>query len=455
MSNVFDIHDPELQNYQSPTEDEFQHIERSQLDYLRETVSMPQVVSLYTSIEKGGKVHCLWHNDKRTPNLHIYADGAYCFTCRKAFDMFDYVMKMEGCTFPDAVQFITDHLGSFPALETVAYASRRTSADYKGPVPRKWIDYWHRELTPDRRTWLYEARLLTDETIDRNLLGWRPDYKAYVVPFWDGVPRHSEVVTLQYRSTPESPPIAGPNWHYVGHAGHNRPFIVGSHLVNPDYMIGLIGTFDQLLAEQDGLPAFSPNGASVFGNPDRVESMDLRRRLAGTRRVVIVPDSTPSEHVHAQALAELLGGEVRYFPREMAGKDYTDFRRAGGTPREFVKMVLRDDKGFLYLLDAGQVTNCRLMLESVAQGDPESAYKIMQIVAEAARATFQDDDPSAIRARVSHTLQMLCLQAPHPTFTPKEWLLMGDDLYQVTDFRQLAGVLKRWGDKASAKLGGF
>ena len=348
--------------------------------------------------------------------------------------------------------FKGNNQGAFPPVETVPAASRKTSANYKGPIPREWVDYWHSQLTPDRREWLYKERLLSDLTIDSKLIGWRPDYKAYVVPFWAGIPRYSEVVSLQYRSTPESPPVSGPNWHYTGHTGHNKPCIIGAHLINSDYMIGLIGTFDQLLAEQDGLPVFSPNGASVFGNHTRLESIELQRMFMDVRCKVVIPDTTPTEHIHAQGLAELIGGRVSYFPRDFGGKDYTDFRKLGFTPEDFVKMVLRDEQGFMYMLESNQVENCRLILQALSEGDPETSFEIMKVVAEASRYVF---DPATIRPRISHTLQMLSIQALYPGFNPQEWSQIADEFSQTISFPEMAGVLKRWGEVASVRRGGF
>ncbi|HMN10763.1 MAG TPA: hypothetical protein PKD55_00395 [Bellilinea sp.] len=217
-------------------------------------------------------------------------------------------------------------------------------------------------------------------------------------------------------------------------------------------MIGLIGTFDQLLAEQDGLPVFSPNGASVFGNHTRLESIELQRMFMDVRCKVVIPDTTPTEHIHAQGLAELIGGRVSYFPRDFGGKDYTDFRKLGFTPEDFVKMVLRDEQGFMYMLESNQVENCRLILQALSEGDPETSFEIMKVVAEASRYVF---DPATIRPRISHTLQMLSIQALYPGFNPQEWSQIADEFSQTISFPEMAGVLKRWGEVASVRRGGF
>ena len=55
----------------------------------------------------GNQVHfCPFHDDKKTPNLHIYPDGRYyCFACKESGDVIDFFQNIKGITqFPEALK---------------------------------------------------------------------------------------------------------------------------------------------------------------------------------------------------------------------------------------------------------------------------------------------------------------------------------------------------------------
>lgn len=414
--------------------------QRVDLAALRQQVSFAQVVSHFASITPDSKTLCLWHND-HNPSMHIYTNGGYCFSCKQRADIFDYVMVQLKCSFIEAAQWLTDNVGILPSQ---AVAEKYTTTEYKGPVPVEWVEYWHKQLTDERRDWLLEHRLINSHTIDEMWLGWRPDYAAYVVPFWHGRPGESEIEIVQYRATDKSPTIHGREWRYMGHTGHNRPSVLNIDLVNSELAIVLIGTFDGLLGRQDGLPALSTNGTTAFKDRNRAESKWLRARLSGIKHVFVVPDKTPQEHEQAQELADMLGATVRYFPSEMEGKDYTDYRLAGKTSTNFVEEILGMSMDVLQsVLPTEQVEMLQDILTQMAIGNGQAAFEIMQI----ASVSVPFD-------KMRYGLDLLTNRF-RETFARDEWNEVGAEFSQCVDYREMAGVIRRWSDKADARRGGF
>jgi hypothetical protein len=57
---------------------------------------------LVPNVGRDHKALCLWHEDNH-PSLHVYADHVHCFSCQATEDVFGYLMKAEGLTFPQAM----------------------------------------------------------------------------------------------------------------------------------------------------------------------------------------------------------------------------------------------------------------------------------------------------------------------------------------------------------------
>jgi hypothetical protein len=266
---------------------------------------------------------------------------------------------------------------------------------------------------------------------------------------------------VQFRSTKDSPTFNGRTWKYIGLKGHNRPSLINSHLVNPIFTVMLIGTFDALLGEQDGLPTTSPNGVSVFLKHEHaVRFVGLMGR---PKHRIVVPDTTSSELLATYRMADMIDYRVAFLPFDIAAKDYTEYRLAGGTKESFMGDVLGIESPFLTDAKADQVRN---VLAQMAQGNTYEAITCLHRLYEA------PTNPVI----VNHTMQLFIHQAaryfPMPDFykgftagfTADQWALIIDQLEGAFEgknfemlalYQQILRIVTQWSEFAYRKQGGF
>ncbi len=75
---------------------------------IKQTVDIKQVVELYgIALNSRGVTHCPFHDD-RHPSASISQGRFHCYVCGLHLDVFEFVRKMTGCTFPEALRQIND-----------------------------------------------------------------------------------------------------------------------------------------------------------------------------------------------------------------------------------------------------------------------------------------------------------------------------------------------------------
>ena len=82
---------------------------------IRATADIVEVVGDYVKLKKSGSGFsglCPFHNEK-TPSFHVTPKlGIYkCFGCGESGDVFSFVMKMEGISFPESLRSLADRYG--------------------------------------------------------------------------------------------------------------------------------------------------------------------------------------------------------------------------------------------------------------------------------------------------------------------------------------------------------
>lgn len=417
--------------------------EQVDIEQLKKRVPLPRVLS-YFGIEITGNIKCWWHNDS-DPSCQVFEDHSYCYGCKRVSDIFSYVMKHERLRFEDAIAWILNKEGILP--QAIALSAPK---EYKGAVPRLWIDHWHRSLEDGRAQYLYD-RLITRETIDLLHIGYSADKNAYTIPFWSGMPGWSEVETFQYRAAPES----SHDRKYWGERGYVKPSIINRDLINPELVILVFGTLDAVLGRQDGLPMISTNGAEVFSNPNRLEFHQLKQSLLNVKQVIVLPDATMTEFESAHRLINNLiwevNAKVKYFPYTWGVKDYNSARMKGYSVKQFTEEVLEMPwvDGFFFALSEKRVQDVINMWTCINEGRADQAVEILQIVAHADDVWY-----GAMR----HAMMMTALKGPYfygGVFTSEEWKIVIDDLESCENYKDLVQFIVNTGQAATNRLGGF
>jgi len=97
-------------------------IPRGFSDELRNQADIVRIVSDYVSLKKKGRdwaACCPFHNEK-TPSFYVSQSKQIfkCFGCSKGGSVFDFIMEIEGCSFPEAIRVVADKTGMTVPVET-------------------------------------------------------------------------------------------------------------------------------------------------------------------------------------------------------------------------------------------------------------------------------------------------------------------------------------------------
>ena len=222
---------------------------------LIETYSAEQVLDQFgIHPNSNNKILCIEHSETE-PSAHVYLTNVYCFGCKKSWSIYTLAQalleKRDGHLYK-----LSDVMRWFETSDFAPKSNRTyTQTGYEGSADVELVDYWFSCLTERHRRLLYKDRKLTDETINKYRLGWRPDWGAFVIPFWRGGPGESEIDIIQFRLT-------NSKQRYLSLKGHSRGSVMNAHLLEAEqpYLVVLLGAFDSILALQDGIIAVGLNG---------------------------------------------------------------------------------------------------------------------------------------------------------------------------------------------------
>lgn len=293
-----------------------------------------QVLNFFgIEIDSYNKCLCVFHKET-LPSMQVYEDSVFCFGCRthaSVFTLAKHLLEQQaGKTLSLSYVINWFNETAFPKKSNRKYTA---SSNYEGEVPLNLVEYWHNQLTEEMYQQLAAERLFTKETVDKYLLGWRPDSQSYTIPFWRGELGNSPVDIIQFRRLEGRP-------KYYGLYAHNRGSIMNAYLLETpqEYNVVLFGAFDSLLAVQDGLVAEGTNGCFPFKDSEKER---VQKLFSKQKTTFIVPDNSPQEYASAYKLAEWLSAEVRFFDTELPeGTDYIDYRKLGFTVEDFKQDVL-------------------------------------------------------------------------------------------------------------------
>lgn len=162
-------------------------------DELRRQADIVRIVSDYVSLKKQGASHkacCPFHHEK-TPSFNVNQARQIfkCFGCGKGGDIYDFVMEIEGCSFPEAVKTIAEKSGvPLPAMEE----SREFEERDKLRAELLKLNQWATEFFEHHLTQTAEGRRALDYLVERGVseetrqafhLGYAPNS-------WDALSGH-------------------------------------------------------------------------------------------------------------------------------------------------------------------------------------------------------------------------------------------------------------------------
>ena len=187
-------------------------------------------------------------------------------------------------------------------------------------------------LSPDRQKYFYN-RGFTPATVKRQMFGW--DGRGFTIPVWEGVPRQSPVLSIRIRSAKTDTEM-----RYSGIRGYNEQMLYNREALlcavedHAPAILILYGEFDAALAWQNGLYAVSPTNGALAVLPEWFTGYDGYK--------IVVPDKKEERAAFDDAAVFGSKGAVIQFPKEMSGKDFSDFvLKNGGSPKYFVHAVSR------------------------------------------------------------------------------------------------------------------
>ncbi len=111
---------------------------------MKQQADIVRVVGEYVQLKKAGQNFrglCPFHSEK-TPsfNVHPVRQIFHCFGCGKGGDVFDFVMEMERCEFPEALRIVAEKCGI-----TLPRPKERSPEERKEKQQRTVLVEMHRE----------------------------------------------------------------------------------------------------------------------------------------------------------------------------------------------------------------------------------------------------------------------------------------------------------------------
>lgn len=156
------------------------------IDDLRRQADIVRVVGDYVTLKKKGTnwmACCPFHQEK-TPSFSVNPSKNifYCFGCSKGGSVFNFVMELEGVSFPESVRIVAEKAG-VPLPELVddkRFETKRKEADEVVQLNAWALEFWEQQLKENNaearaaREYV-EGRGIVEETVKTFRLGYAPN----------------------------------------------------------------------------------------------------------------------------------------------------------------------------------------------------------------------------------------------------------------------------------------
>ncbi|HEX5733134.1 MAG TPA: DNA primase [Blastocatellia bacterium] len=162
-------------------------------DDVKNQADIVRIVSDYVTLKKRGANHmacCPFHSEK-TPSFNVHqTKGIYkCFGCGAGGSVFDFIMRIEGCSFPESVRIIAEKSGiPIPVVEETEDFKKLAHDREVVLKLNEWAaSFFESQLNlgqeGERAREYVASRGINDETQKLFRVGYAPDR-------WDGLVNH-------------------------------------------------------------------------------------------------------------------------------------------------------------------------------------------------------------------------------------------------------------------------
>ena len=156
------------------------------IDDLRRQADIVRVVGDYVTLKKKGAnwmACCPFHQEK-TPSFSVNPSKNifYCFGCGKGGSVFNFVMELEGVSFPESVRIVAEKAG-VPLPDMVddkRFEAKRKESDEVVQLNAWALEFWEQQLKENNaearaaREYV-EGRGIVEETVKTFRLGYAPN----------------------------------------------------------------------------------------------------------------------------------------------------------------------------------------------------------------------------------------------------------------------------------------
>lgn len=184
------------------------------LDELRARTGLHDIIGRRVQLRKNGREWtglCPFHKEK-TPSFTVNEDKGFyhCFGCGEHGSAFDFVMKTDGLSFPEAVERLATEAGMQVPQDTPEERRRAERRNTLQDVCERTCRWFERNLRmPEGKAALsyLKDRGLSDDTIARFRLGFAPNGRTMLkgAMMRDGVPEDLLVETGMVIRPPDEP----------------------------------------------------------------------------------------------------------------------------------------------------------------------------------------------------------------------------------------------------------
>lgn len=161
---------------------------------IKNAADIVDVISGNVLLKKTGKNYiglCPFHSEK-TPSFTVSPQKQifYCFGCAAGGNVFSFIMKRDGITFPEAARMLSRQYGIFIPLQKMSDAQKKHHSEREEllAVNRQAMDFFCKMLlNPDsgKQAAVYlNKRGITQNTISAFKIGYAPDGWNHVVNFF-------------------------------------------------------------------------------------------------------------------------------------------------------------------------------------------------------------------------------------------------------------------------------